>query len=115
MITFSVLCQQVLPQVQNVANTPGQEGWNVQWVCGDAEEDGFIEEGFEAWRLQAKSSPYVGRVTVTEKTLARRMLDFKARQLSTRQLHPVQLIRFMMLSGFYTLGPELASKGAFYT
>jgi hypothetical protein len=87
----------------------------VQWVCGGAEEDGFIDKVFEAWRLQAKSSPFVGRVSVTEKNLARKMVDFHAGQLSTLELHPVQTIRFMVLSGFYMLGPELASKGALYS
>jgi hypothetical protein len=83
-------------------------------VCGGAEEDGFIDKAFEAWRLQATNSPFVGRVSVTEKYLSRKMTEFKATQLSTLQLHPAQTIRFMVLSGFYMLGPELASKGMFH-
>jgi hypothetical protein len=65
----------------------------VQWVCGGAVEEGFIDKAFEAWRLQAKNSPFVGRVTLTDKNLTRKMIDFKGRQLSTLKLHPVHRIR----------------------
>jgi hypothetical protein len=108
------VCRNYCCKYKSIANTQGQEGWNVQWVCGGAVEDGFLDKAFEAWRLQNKNSPFVERVSVTERNLSRKTAKFKARQLSTLELHPVQVIRFMVLSDFYMLVPELASKGVLH-
>jgi hypothetical protein len=80
-------------------------------VCGGAEADDFIDEAFASWRLSSKTQIFVGRASLTDKNLARKMCEFKARQLRSLKLHPIQTIRLMCLSGHYVLGPELASKG----
>jgi hypothetical protein len=96
---------------KNIAGRLGQENWRIVYVCGGCAEDDWLEAAYQAWRVCSKTQIFAGRVLLTVANLARKMLEFKARHLRTLKLHPVQLLRLMLLSGYYALGPDMTLSG----
>jgi hypothetical protein len=89
-----------------------QEGWELAYVCGGCAEDGFIDEAFEAHRLASKKLIYMGRIPVTPAKLPKQMVEFRTKRLGKLKLHSAQILRLMLLSGYYVLGPEMVNNGA---
>ena len=77
------------------------------WVC----RGWFIEESFEAHRLASKKLIYMGRGSATPGKLPRHLVEFRSRRLGKLKLHAAQLLRLMLVSGYYVLGPVMVSNG----
>lgn len=90
-----------------------QSGWKVLWTCGGCSDDRWLEDALAAWRVASTTQMYVGRIPLTRSNLAKKMVEFKARHLRPLQLHPVQTVRLMCLSGHYVLSSELV-EGVIY-
>jgi hypothetical protein len=90
-----------------------QDGWDLVYACGGCAEDGFIEAAFEAHRLCSKKLIYMGRNNITPAKLPKQMVEFKSKRLGKLKLHSAQLLRIMLLSGHFVLGPEMVNSGVF--
>jgi hypothetical protein len=90
-----------------------QDGWELVYACGGCAEYGFIEAAlaFEAHRLCSKKLIYMGRNNITPAKLPKQMVEFKSKRLGKLKLHSAQLLRIMLLSGHFVLGPEMVNNG----
>jgi hypothetical protein len=89
-----------------------QEGWGVVYVCGGCAEDDFIEQAFLAHKVASRKQIYVGKVPVKPSNVAKKIVEFRARNLRFLEMHPAQYMRLMCNSGHYVLAPEMATGGA---
>ena len=89
-----------------------QEGWDIIWVCGGCAAEDFVERAFLAHKLASKKQIYVGKIPMKPTHTAKHMVQFRARQLRSLEMHPAQYARLMSNSGHYVLGPEMVYGAA---
>jgi hypothetical protein len=88
-----------------------QEGWGVVYACGGCAEDDFIERAFLAHKVASRKQIYVGKVPVNPNNVAKKIVEFRARNLRSLDMHPAQYMRLMCNSGHYVLAPEMVNGG----
>lgn len=88
------------------------EGWDIIWVCGGCAADGFVERAFLSHKLASKKQMFVDKIPMKPTNTAKHMMQFRARQLRSLEMHPAQFARLMSNSRHYVLGPEMVNGGA---